>query len=113
MRLPLANGKYRKPANTVAMLLAWSGLVVWLFHAYVYFQYDSTRPRTPDVASGRVIEQSNHGRIVYLTAAEHTRLIRITILALGLFVSGFVIRGLFDPDGFFNRKPKAWEVRRW
>ena len=113
MRLPLANGKYRKPANTVALVLACSALAVWFFHFYAYFQYDSTRPRVPDVASGRVIAQSNHGHIVYLTSEEHSRLTKITIVAVTLFGVGFLIRGLFDPDGFFNRKPNLWEVRRW
>ena len=113
MRLPLANGKYSKQAKTVSLVLGFSALAVWLFHAYIYFQYDGTRPRIPDVASGRVIEQSNHGHIVYLTATEHSRLTKITIVAVALFVLSSFVRGFFSHLGFFDRKPRPWEVRRW
>jgi hypothetical protein len=112
MGLPLANAKYRKLAKTVSTLLGFSALSVWLFYFYVVYQYDGSRPVVPDVASGRVVEQNEHGHVVYLTAAEHGRLTKIAIVAGSLVFACFLIRGLFG-DGFFDKKAKLWEVRRW
>ena len=37
----------------------------------------------------------------------------LEILAAILFVSGFLILGLFAENGFTRKRPKPWEVRRW
>jgi hypothetical protein len=113
MKLPLANGKYRRPATIVWKVLAFSGVAIWLFYIGLWTYYDSTRPRLPDVATGRVVVQNTHGHYVYLTAEESSRLRDLEILAGILFLTGFLIGGLFSQDLFTKKRPKPWEVRRW
>jgi hypothetical protein len=112
MKFPLANGRYRGPATIVSRLLLFSALAVWFFHFYVWIQYDSTRPRVPDVASGRVLTQNTHGHVVYLTVEEQGRLGNIAILAGVLLVAGSLTGMLFAPDAIWKKPPKPWEVRR-
>ena len=113
MKLPLANGKYRRPGLIVGRLLGFSGLAIWLSYILLVIHYDATRPQRPDVAAGRVIVQNTHGHYVYLTSEEKTRLINIEILAGSLFITGFLIGVLFSQDGFKKKPFKPWEVRRW
>jgi hypothetical protein len=113
MKLPLAKGKYRRPAKIIAGLLMYSGLATWFLYIYVFLKYDGTRSRVPDVASGRVLEQNNHGHVVYLTVEEQGRLGNITILACVLFVTGILIGILFTSDSVWKKPAKPWEVRRW
>jgi hypothetical protein len=113
MKLPLANGKYRKQGKIVSRLLLFSALAVWFFYIWVFEHYDGTRPCVPDVASGRVLPQNNHGHIVYLIAEEHDRLRNIVIVAGVLLVTGVAIGTLFAPDSVWKKPPKPWEVRRW
>ena len=93
MNFPLAAGKYRKPARMLGSVLCFTGLAVWFFHLYVWYQYDGTRPTQPVEAIGRVFPQNSHGHVVYLTEKENTRLTRLTILAFGLMGSGFLVGG--------------------
>jgi hypothetical protein len=112
MTLPLANGRYRRPAQIVSRVLAVSALVVWIFHILLSLQYNATRPQSPDAESGRVIVQNQHGHYVYLTPAEQKRLTGTDILAVGLFLAGMLTVGLFD--GFpERRRARPWEIRRW
>jgi hypothetical protein len=113
MKLPFANGKYRMPAKIVSGTMACSALAVWFFYFYVYYQFDGSRPRGADQAAGRVFAQNNHGHVVYLTAAEHNRLIVIAILAGALFGTALLINALFVQGSFRRPSPKPWEVRRW
>ncbi len=113
MTLPLAMGKYRKPARVLASLLCFTGLAIWLFHFCVWYQYDGTRPTYPVQSVGRVFPQNTHGHVVFLTKEEDTRLTRLTILAFSLMGSGFLVGGLFV-EGFHWRKNAApWEKREW
>jgi len=118
MKLPLAKGKYSKPAITVGKLLAFSAVAIWFSYILLWTHYDNTRARVPDVAAGRVIVQNTHGHRVYLTAEEHSRLDYLEIAAVVLFLAGFLIIGFFA-DGEFRitrRKgssTKPWEMRRW
>jgi hypothetical protein len=113
MKLPLANGKYRRPGIIVGRLLGLSGLAVWFFYIGLLTHYDGTRPLVPNVAAGRVIVQNTHGHYVYLTAEERSRLTDLEILAVILFVTGFLMGVLFSQDGFHKKPSKPWEVRRW
>jgi hypothetical protein len=113
MKLPLANGKYRRPAAIISKLLLFSALAVWFFHFYVWYQYDGTRPSAPDVASGRVLAQNSHGHVVYLTVEEKNRLRNIVVAAGLLLVTGILVGTLFAPDAVWKKPPKPWEVRRW
>jgi hypothetical protein len=106
MKIPLADGKYRRPAKIVSGTLAFSALAVWIFYFYAYYQFDSSRPRIADETVGRVFAQSNHGHVVYLTAAEHNRLIMIAILAGALFGIAFLIDALFVRGTFLRRSVK-------
>jgi hypothetical protein len=113
MKVPLANGRYRRPATIVSRLLLFSALAVWFFYFYVWYQYDGSRPRVPDVASGRVLAQNSHGHVVYLTVEEQGRLGNIVILAGALVVMGVLVGTLFAPDAVWKKPAKPWEVRRW
>jgi len=39
VNFPLAKGKYSKPARTLARILGFMGLAVWLFYFYIWYQY--------------------------------------------------------------------------
>jgi uncharacterized membrane protein len=112
MKLPLANGKYRSTALIVGRLLAFSAVAVWFSYIWPVTHYDSTRPQVPDVAAGRVISQNTHGHYVYLTAEESSRLTNLEIAAFSLFITGFLIGGLFAQGGFTRQRAKPWELRR-
>jgi len=112
VKLPLANGKYRKPAIVLANGLCVAALAAWLFHLYIFFQYDDTRPRVPDKSIGRVYPQNNHGHVVYLTKEEDHRLTKLTITAFGLFCFGALVGHLFVEEMSWKRK-QPWEKKQW
>jgi hypothetical protein len=109
LRLPLAKGKYRKPARVLSGFLSFLALAVWLFHFHVWYEYDSTRPCQRDALSGRLFAQNTHGHVVYLTKEEDTRLTRLTVLAFGLFGIVLFIEFLFVE----KITPAPWEKRQW
>jgi hypothetical protein len=109
VNLPLAKGRYGKPAQKLSSLLAVSAIAVWLFHLYIWYQYDGTRPRQPDAMSGRFYAQNTHGHVVYLTREEDAGLTKLTILTFSLFGTAFLIGGLFVKKVV----PTPWEKRRW
>jgi hypothetical protein len=111
MKVPLANGKYSKPARLGAEFLCFSGVAIWLFHFYVFYQYDATRPTRPDVTSGRVYAQNNHNRVVYLNKAEDFRIFMLRTSAFCLFIAGIAVGYLFVNE--WNRKPQPWEKKQW
>ena len=111
MKLPLANGKYRKPSHVVAGILAFLALAIWFSNVYMWFEYDRTRPVLPDASVGRVYPLNSHGHVVYLTQYENSRLTRLTVLAATLFGIAVIIEGLFV-NGFF-RRIKPWEKKQW
>jgi hypothetical protein len=74
MKPPLENKRHARIAKVAGSILSCLGLGVWLFHLYVFDVYDKTRPVTPDVSSGRIYEQNNHGHKVYLTKEEYLHL---------------------------------------
>jgi len=113
VNLPLANGKYRKPAEVIVKVLCFSGLAIWFFHLYIFLQYDATRPRHIDTSSGRVCAQNNHGNIVYLTKAEDTGLTKLSVLAFSLMGAGFLTGGLFVERIGWRRRPEPWEKKQW
>jgi len=45
-------------------------IVFWFSSFSLFDRYDSTSPTKPDVASGAIYSQENHGHVVYLTAGE-------------------------------------------
>jgi hypothetical protein len=109
LKLPLAKGKYRKPARMLSALLGFSALAVWLFHFHVWYQYDATRPHKPDASSGRSYAQNTHGHIVYLTAEEEAWLTKLSILAFSLAcIAGFI--GILFDERF---TPAPWEKKQW
>jgi|HubBroStandDraft_6_1064221.scaffolds.fasta_scaffold1323618_1 hypothetical protein len=104
MNLPIANGKYRKPAEVLAGFLVCSAASAWFFDLYLSLQYDVTKPRQFSLLSGRIYELSNHGHIVYLTQAEHTKLTYLTILAFGLMATAILVINLFVEKTRWNRR---------
>src|SRR5215472_3058912 len=95
MKLPLENGKYRRPARTIAVFLSFLALAVWFFHLYVWYGYDGKNPLHPDGPSGRIYALDTHGHIVYLNKEEDTNLTDLTILAFSLFGIACLAEGLF------------------
>ena len=106
MKLPLENRKQARVTKVAGSILSFLGLGVWLFHLYVFEVYDRTRPVTPDVSSGRIYEQNNHGHKVYLTRQEDLRLWWLSMLFVGLFGSGFLVIGVFTDEFQKRRKPQ-------
>ena len=111
MNFPLAKGKYSKPARTLARILGFMGLAVWLFYFYIWYQYDATRPRQPDALAGRLYAQNSHGHVVYLTKEEDAKLTRLNMLALSLVLAGFLTLPFAVLDRFPNIV-QAFQLRR-
>jgi hypothetical protein len=53
-----------------ARILGWTSLAIWLGGIGLWFQYDGTRPGTPDRETGRTYQLITHSHYVYLTRAE-------------------------------------------
>ena len=113
MNLPLANGKYRKPAGILARLLGFSGLALWIFHLYVFLQYNATRPRQFDTSSGRIYAENNHGHVVYLTKTEDTTLTALAVIAFSLLGAGALTVSLFGDNIGWSKRPAPWEKKQW
>jgi hypothetical protein len=108
---PLIDPKYRKVWKIIGNGLGVLGLSVWLFHFFVWYQYDGTRPRRPDASTGNVFPQNTHGHVVYLTKAEDARITRLTIIAFGLFACSGAVYYFGLGERF--RKPKIWEKKQF
>ena len=110
MKLPLAEGRHRKPAEMLGKIFGFSALAIWFFSFYVFYQYDATRPVVANVSVGRVYPQNNHGHYVYLTGEEARHIESLRVLA-------FVLLGLTFTTALYVRDPlkrKApWEKKRW
>jgi hypothetical protein len=111
MNLLLAKGKYRKSGHVVGGVLGFLALAIWLFHAWLWYRYDGTRPSLPDASIGAIYPLNTHGHVVYLTKPEDAWLTRLTIIAFGLFGIAFLIQGVFV-GGFFPRV-NPWEKKQW
>ena len=109
VRLPLANGKYRQRARMLAGFLGVLALAIWLFHFYLWYQYDVTRSSQVEASSSNIYPLNTHGHVVYLTKVEDATLTELTILALSLFTIAFLIDGLFA-DGL-SQGTRAWEKK--
>ena len=111
MEFPLAKGKYRKPAGVIGRALMYIGLAIWIFHFFVWYQYDGTRPTRPDVYSGRTYPQNSHGHIVYLTKEEDDWVTRMGALGFGMGLCG-ILTGFAFVEGFHWRGGRApWQKR--
>jgi hypothetical protein len=108
VNLPLVNGNYRKSGRVLAGLLGSMALAIWLFHFYLWYQYDGTRPLRPDASSGRLYPLNTHGHFVYLNKQEVARLTALTVLTFGLFGTAILIDVLF-----VARRTNPWEKKQW
>ena len=119
MKLPLANGRYRKPAKIIGCLFGYSAIAVWFFALWLFFRYDDTRPRQPDPSEGHVYAQSNHGHIVYLTKTEASNITNLRITSFGLAGAAMLTLYAFgdgiewQQDQKRYRKGKPWEKKQW
>jgi multisubunit Na+/H+ antiporter MnhB subunit len=110
MKLPLARGRHRKAARTVAGALSVGAFVAWLGFFYLFLRYDSTRPSLPGASTGRVYAQNNHGHVVYLTKHERCKRNEVALVALCLLGTALVVHVLLV--GPLNEK-ESWEIKRW
>jgi len=109
-----ARQKYRKAGRVLTIVLASSGLAVWLYCFHVSYVYDETRPPRGDAASGRIYPHNNHGHVVYLTKEEDNRLTKLRTVAFSLLFSGLLVGGYFARnDSSWQRRPKPWETKRF
>ena len=92
----------------LAGLLGSMALAISLFHFYLWYQYDGTRPRRPDASSGRLYPLNTHGHLVYLNKQEDARLTGLTVLTFGLFGTAILIDVLF-----VARRTNPWEKKQW
>jgi hypothetical protein len=109
--LPLANGKYDRHGRRLVTFISFSALAIWLFHFYLWYQYDGTRPVRPDASSGRLYPLNTHGHCVYLTKPEDFRLTGLAVLTFVLVIIAIVVNGLFVEG--FSRTKMPWEKRQW
>ena len=105
-------------------------LLLWASSLFLFYQYDATRPTSPQPFEGRVFSQNNHGHVVYLTAEEDFRTDLMNWVAFGIFMIGFLIQhvqehpefkqdangvvlrmfyGFFSPAGWVNGLASAWQ----
>jgi hypothetical protein len=61
-------------------------LVLWFSSFSLFEHYDAVNPTRPDVASGAIYAQENHGHTVYLTASEKYQWRERMVLGVVLFV---------------------------
>jgi len=71
----------------ITRILGWVSMAIWFGGIGLWFQYDWTRPTTPDQQTGRIYALNTHSHVVYLTRAESNWL--NGVLATG-FISGFI-----------------------
>lgn len=67
-------------------------LLLWASSLSLFYQYDATRPTSPEPFEGRVFSQNNHGHVVYLTAEENLRTNFMNWVAFGIFMIGALIQ---------------------
>ena len=73
-------------AIVITMALSAIGLVTWLTRTY-----QNTCPTEPNEQAGAVFPLDDHGRIVYLTLAEHKRVIAGETCFITLWISVLVV----------------------
>ena len=107
----MINPKARRIWRVIANSLGVLALGVWLFHFYVWYQYEGNRPQHPEPSIGRVFAQNDHGHAFYLTKAEDTRLTKLKIIAFSLFACSGVIYAFIL--GERSKKPQPWEKKQF
>jgi len=76
---------------SIAKVLAWMALEIWMGFIYLSLQYDATRPTVREPNEGRIYDLNNHGHIVYLNSKELDNLHYLEGAALAFFVTASVI----------------------
>jgi len=80
-----------KIVKVIQAITAVLAIVSWFSAAALFMHYDAVKPTKPDVSSGAIYAQPNHGHIVYLTAAEKHQWYWLMALAVILFVVAGVL----------------------
>jgi|HubBroStandDraft_1064217.scaffolds.fasta_scaffold2100082_1 hypothetical protein len=75
-----------KALATVGRSAAVLALIFWISFIEIFIYLAHTRPRSIDVATGRVYSINNHGSIVFLTRAENIFLYAFACVAGALIV---------------------------
>jgi hypothetical protein len=75
-------------------------MLLWFGSFLLFYQYDATRPESPQPFEGRVFSQNNHGHVVYLTAKEDFRIDLIRLTAFGIFMILFLIQHVQEHPEF-------------
>jgi hypothetical protein len=85
----MSNSVFRR--RTLSRELVIAALLIWLAFFYSTHYCQNTRPTVSDEQSGRIYPLSEHGHIVYLTLGEQCGLFSLVFVAVGCFVSGYVV----------------------
>lgn len=78
-------------AKPISMVLGGIAVAIWFGFIVLFEHYSATRPRRPDISSGRIYQLDNHGSYVYLTKSEQWRLRRLEFGGLPFFITAALI----------------------
>ena len=78
-------------AKIIQVTAGLTSLVAWFSSTALFMHFDAVNPTAPDVSSGAIYGQANHGHVVYLTAAEKHAWYALMALAGVLFLITAVI----------------------
>jgi hypothetical protein len=79
------NQRLQRIWKLATSLTAIVGLVGWLWSSQIWFDYQRTLPRSPNVAAGRIYPLNVHGIVVYQTNAERLRLDKTQYASVAVF----------------------------
>jgi len=81
----------KTPAVRFVKILGACSLAVWLGAARVSFQFDGTRPETPDPTLDRIYELNTHGHVVYISFRDGVLLYGMMLAAAAGGITAIVI----------------------
>jgi hypothetical protein len=80
--------------RTIGVLLGVVGLAGILWTSSIWYQYQRTLPRHPDVLTGRVYPLNVHGIVVYQTSKERNWRDTIQYFSITLFAASGLAAGV-------------------
>src|SRR5271154_1867989 len=82
--------------RTAGVLLGLIGLAGILWTTSIWYQYQRTLPRHPDVIAGRVYPLNVHGIVVYQTSKERDWRDTVQYSSIALFAASGLAAGLYQ-----------------
>jgi hypothetical protein len=100
----------------VAITMGVVGLAGFCWSSSLWYQYQRTLPRQPDVGAGRIYPLNVHGIVVYQTHDERSWLDEVEYSSIAVFVAGGLMGTFYQRK--FGRDPipptigPSWTSRR-